>query len=237
MNRAARATRILRPLVNVLLPSRPIRVTVRSGPARGMKIVIDPQRERAYWTGRYEPAVQGVLVDLLQPGMAVWDIGAHAGFFTALCSRCVGPSGRVYSFEPSSQTRARLEQTIALNGLENVRVLPFAVAAERGAGVLYDAGRSAQATLRAAKTSSDASQVEVRALPDLWEELGAPDVIKIDAEGAEVAIIEGGADLLSSSSVRLVVEIHREKARARIFELVRDRDQIDERHWLLRPGG
>jgi FkbM family methyltransferase len=240
MRVANRAGRVLRPLLNAVLPARPMRVTVLSGPARGVKIVIEPQREKSYWAGTHEPAVQRALMDTVRPGMTVWDIGAHAGFFTALCSRRVGPTGRVHAFEPGSQTRARLEETIRLNGLRNVAVHACAVGAERTEGLLYGVGRSAQATMRPlGARASSSNPVEVRTLSDLWDELGAPDVIKIDAEGAELDIVEGGARVLESGNVTLVVELHREASAAELLRLLPEhgRDRIDETHWVLRLGG
>jgi FkbM family methyltransferase len=240
MPTANRAGRVLRPLLNAVLPTRPLRVTVLSGPARGVKIVIEPQREKSYWAGTHEPAVQRALVDTVRPGMTVWDIGAHAGFFTALCSRRVGPTGRVHAFEPGGQSRARLEETIRRNGLRNVVVHACAVGAERREGVLYGVGRSAQATMRPiAARASSSNPVEVRTLSDLWDELGAPDVIKIDAEGAELGIVEGGARVLESGNVTLVVEMHNEDSAAQLLRLLPEhgRDRIDETHWVLRVGG
>lgn len=236
MVRVNRVGRILRPLLNAALPTHPMSVRVLSGPARGLKIVIEPQREKSYWVGTHEPAVQKALVAVLTPGMTVWDIGAHTGFFTALCSRRVGTSGRVHAFEPGGETRARLERTIELNGFRNVQVHPFAVGGERAEGVLHDVGRSAQATLRPVKAPG--STVEIRTVADLWAELGPPDVIKIDAEGAEVPIIEGAAGLLAGAPVRIVVEIHDDVSEEQIRQLLpgHDLERIDDLHRLLRPG-
>jgi FkbM family methyltransferase len=226
-------------VLNALLPTHPMPVTVLSGPARVLKIVIEPQREKSYWAGTHERAVQTALVDMVEPGMMVWDIGAHTGFFSALCSRRVGPSGRVHSFEPGPETRARLEETVRLNGFENIHVHACAVGPKRREGVLYEVGRSAQATLRPlGARASGSSPIEVRTLPDLWEELGPPDVIKVDAEGAEAGIVEGGARVLETAAVSLVVEMHNEDAAARILQLFPEqcRDQIDDQHWTLRGG-
>ena len=232
----SRVRRILRPLLNAALPTHPIAVKVLLGPSRGLKIVIEPQREKSYWMGTHEPAVQKALVAVLRPGMTVWDVGAHTGFFTALCSRRVGPSGRVHAFEPGPVTRARLERTIELNGCRNVQVHPCAVGGERTEGVLHDVGRSAQATLR--PRHGPGSTVEVRTVADLWDELGPPDVIKIDAEGVEVPIIEGAAGLLDSAPVSIVVEIHDDVSEERLRLLLpgHDLERIDDLHRLLRPG-
>jgi FkbM family methyltransferase len=232
----SRVGRILRPLLNAALPTHPMSVRVLSGPARGLRIVIEPQREKSYWVGTHEPAVQKALVTVLRPGMTVWDIGAHAGFFSALCSRRVGASGRVHAFEPGRDTRARLERTIELNGFQNVQVHPCAVGGERAEGILHDVGRSAQATLRPVKAPG--STVEVRTVEDLWDELGPPDVIKIDAEGAEGPIIESGAGLLDGAPVSIVVEIHDDASEEQIRRLLpgHDHERIDDLHRLLRPG-
>jgi FkbM family methyltransferase len=231
-----RIGRILRPLLNAALPTHPMSVRVLSGPARGLKIVIEPQREKSYWAGTHEPAVQKALIAVLRPGMTVWDIGAHKGFFTGLCSRRVGPSGSVHAFEPGPVSRARLERTIELNGFRNVQVHPFAIGRERTEGVLHDVGRSAQATLRPVKAPG--STVEIRTIADLWDELGPPDAIKIDAEGAEVRIIEGAAGLLDGAPVSIVVEIHDDVSEEQIRQLLpaHDFERIDDLHRLLRPG-
>jgi FkbM family methyltransferase len=236
---AHRAARLLRPLLNAVLPRRLLPVTVLSGPAKGVKIVIEPQREKSYWLGTHESAVQKALVEAVRPGMTVWDIGAHAGFFTALCSRRVGSTGRVHTFEPGAQSRSRLEETIRLNELENVVVHACAVGAERKEGVLYGVGRSAQATMRPIGARAHSScPVEVRTLSDLWDELGPPDVIKIDAEGAELGIVEGGARVLEHGAATLVVEMHSEDLATRLLRLLpgHGRDRLDETHWLLRGG-
>jgi hypothetical protein len=66
-----RVRRIVRPLLNAVLPTHPIAVRVLFGPSRGLKIVIEPQREKSYWLGTHEPAVQKALVAVLRPGMTV----------------------------------------------------------------------------------------------------------------------------------------------------------------------
>jgi hypothetical protein len=50
--------------------------------------------------GNYEPFTVELLRKHLRPGMTVVDGGAHVGFHTLLAARLVGPTGRVFSFEP-----------------------------------------------------------------------------------------------------------------------------------------
>ena len=91
----ALVTRALRPLVNRLLPGRAAWIVVRSGPARGLRLLIEPKTEKFYWTGAHEVAVQQTIADLLKPGMTFWDVGAHIGFFSLLASRRVGARSAV----------------------------------------------------------------------------------------------------------------------------------------------
>src|SRR5262249_27856938 len=49
-----------------------------------------------------------VIRRLVKPGSCVVDIGANIGFYTALLADCVGPTGRVYAFEPDETNFASL---------------------------------------------------------------------------------------------------------------------------------
>src|SRR5947209_4602202 len=80
----------------------------------------DPVRIRPahrYAAESYEPAVCDYLKRHVQPGMVVFDVGAHVGLFTVLLARWAGSTGRVFAFEPAPQTRAALTDHLALNDL------------------------------------------------------------------------------------------------------------------------
>jgi FkbM family methyltransferase len=61
----------------------------------------------------------------------VYDVGAHAGFFTLLASKLVG-AGRVVAFEPLPPNAARLRVNLAANGRTNVDVMEAAASDARG---------------------------------------------------------------------------------------------------------
>lgn len=63
---------------------------------------------------------------LISPGDTVLDIGANIGVYSRMLSRCVGPAGRVYAFEPIPQTFDFLSNNIRKLGLTNVETLDFA---------------------------------------------------------------------------------------------------------------
>ncbi|MBN1259245.1 MAG: FkbM family methyltransferase [Anaerolineae bacterium] len=75
------------------------------------------------WLGSFEFQKQRLLESLIKPGSVVFDIGAHTGFMTLLCSELVGAAGHVFAFEPNERHLMHLENHLTLNGSENVTVV------------------------------------------------------------------------------------------------------------------
>ena len=80
-----------------------------------MKIDLDPARANEAWIMKflergayYEHDIARLMCDTVDEGDVVVDVGANAGFFTALMGMLVGPRGRVLSFEPGENNLARL---------------------------------------------------------------------------------------------------------------------------------
>jgi precorrin-6B methylase 2 len=67
-----------------------------------------PESFLNYYTDKFEPSTLQWLRENLRPGMIVADVGAHIGLVTVFIARLVGPDGRVYAFEPTSDSLAYL---------------------------------------------------------------------------------------------------------------------------------
>jgi FkbM family methyltransferase len=221
--------------MNRLLPRGPTEVTIRSGPARGLRIVIDAQREKFYWTGNHEPHVQRELTRVLEPGMTFWDIGAHAGFFTMLASRAVGEPGAVHAFEPQPDNRSRLFDTVERNHAGNVTVHGFALSETRGEAVLHGRQASATWSLVERRGENGGVRVQCRTLDEVSQFVRAPDVIKIDVEGAELSVLQGGCRLLRHQHPVVIVEFMNEDVLAKAKRLLPDFEftLLGKNHWLL----
>ncbi len=227
--------RLFRPIFNWALPDDSVEVTVRSGQARGIRILIAPKGEKFYWTGVHERHVQDALARVLNPGMSFWDVGAHAGFFSLLASRIVGDEGMVHAFEPQPDSRDRLVAGIELNSAANVTVHPIALSNFDGDAVLYQHAQSPKWSLVSERGETDGVTVRCQMIDSVAEELGAPDVIKIDAEGAELEVMRGGLETAGRAHPTFVVEFSDEgmvdQARAMLpdhtFEF------LGENHWLI----
>lgn len=150
-----------------------------------------------YLQGMHEPLASHAFCALLSAGDVVVDAGAHIGQYSLLAARRVGSTGRVLAFEPNPPMRARLERNVALNHLSNVGSFGIALADKPGVGTLHlsaDPSNAGMASLLADSGGSAGIQVECRTLDEVMEELAIPrlDVIKVDVEGAEAAVISGG---------------------------------------------
>jgi FkbM family methyltransferase len=142
---------------------------------------------------------------LLRPGMTVLDIGAHHGLYTLLAAKRVGRQGRVIAFEPSPRECRRLAKHVRANRCKNVEVEACAVGDTPGEADLFmvDGFRDWGNSLRppAVPEPTRRVRVPVRKLDDILAERGIEqvDFIKLDAEGGELAVLEGARKLLQTA--------------------------------------
>lgn len=228
---------LLRPAVNRALGGREITIVVAAGPARGTRLVIRSGEEKFYWTGNHEPHLLRAIAGLLTPGDCFWDVGAHIGYVSCFAARHLTPAGAVVAFEPVSETQERLRLNARANGLANVVIAPYAVASASGPAALYERHRSAMWSLEEdlGRGSIAVERITLDAAAELYP---TPAAIKIDAEGAELEVIRGGAALIARHRPSLLVEFSddelvnaaRDELRDYSFELLADN------HWLLRAS-
>lgn len=159
--------------------------------------------EVSIYHGTHEQAEMLLASRIVRPGGTCLDIGANIGLYTLLLAALVGPEGRVVAFEPSPDTRARLERTCT--DISGITILPFALGAEESVQRLahFD-GTHAWSTLRCANTDSGKfSHISVRRLDDVDEVGGSEpiDFLKLDVEGWESEVLKGATNLFSSGRI------------------------------------
>jgi FkbM family methyltransferase len=169
---------------------------------------------------KFEEAEWHFVNRFLKKGMFVVDVGAHHGFYTILCSKKVGVTGKVVAFEPSPGEQRRLSFHLKLNRCKNVKIEPYALAGQNGKATLFVAkGRyTAFNSLRPPALSVPTQEVEVSTirLDDYLRilRLEKVDLIKIDTEGAELEILQGAENLLmTESSPVIMIEVCDERTR------------------------
>jgi len=230
-------------LSRIILPSdERVWARIRSGPARGLSLELDPRVGDAYLRGELEVASQRVLAERLQPGMVFYDLGANIGLFSLIAARIVGAAGRVFSFEPDAKVAERLRRNIAHNKISNVTVIQAGIWSTSG-NVQFVADESSpeRVTGKFLTVEDQAVGVPVRsvALDDFIQNAPAPDAIKCDVEGAEVEALRGAQNLLHAKRPWIVCEMHSEANDRQVRELLRnlgyDLESIDANHILALP--
>ena len=173
------------------------------GGANGMGILMDS----------YEEDSTRIFKELTQPGTTVIDIGAHIGYYTLLAARGVGPSGRVYAFEPEAENYRWLLRNIEINGYKNVTALSKAVAGKTGPLELWlGSGSGTHSIYPEPRDDQKNELVEATTIDDFLEAEGWPviEVIKMDAEGAEPQVFKGMQRLLDrQDSLKIIFEFNR----------------------------
>jgi FkbM family methyltransferase len=188
-------------------------VQIQHGPSAGLWIHLNPRTGQDVLQGIGEPQVQKALLDHLRPGMTFYDVGANIGFFSLMAARIVGPQGRVVSFEADPEIATRLRENLARNQFTNAHVEQKAVWSEP-ATVSFervDPNTSPDRGLGhvSPKGSAPGSiTVEAVSLDQYTAAHPPPDFLKCDVEGAEVAVFQGAAKLLSGKRPIFLVEMH-----------------------------
>lgn len=147
---------------------------------------------------------------LLQPGQRVVDIGANYGVYTLSMARSVGPTGKVWAFEPASSTAGLLAQSIETNGFAHVVLEQSALSSTCGSAQLSLNNHSELNSLTRDPSPTSATQtVPLVTLDECmvrygWQNI---DFIKIDAEGEESNILEGGKRFFTELSPLVQYEI------------------------------
>lgn len=161
--------------------------------------------------GTFENAELTFASRYLKPGDCAFDIGANVGVFSVVLGRATGSQGCVAAFEPVPTNVGRLKENLERNQLGHVQIKPIALGSsetELEIQLAKDAAYHSFGAVEKPFRSSDALTVRVRKLDDVWHEMGCPQVafVKIDVEGAEIDVLNGGQALLTSCQPTVLIE-------------------------------
>jgi FkbM family methyltransferase len=146
----------------------------------------------------------------IKPGDTVIDIGGNLGFFILLLNELVGPSGKIYSFEPSKILKARLEATVKNNNLQNVIILNHALGESDGVTTLHYNPKQSGLTSIVTNFSegSLSEEITVTTLDKFSEQIpNRVSFIKIDTEGYEPQVLKGSMELIIRDKPTIYIEL------------------------------
>jgi len=152
------------------------------------------------------------MLDALCADDVVYDVGANIGLVSlALALHGAEKRARVHAFEPEPNNARALRANLAANDVRTVEVHELALGERSGTVTLHldphvGAGSHSLVPLPGLRSTAE---VALARADDLARELGAPRMVKIDVEGAELGVLRGMERLLRERSVReLFLEIH-----------------------------
>lgn len=162
--------------------------------------------------GTWESANAAIVKSLLRPGDWFVDVGANIGYFSLLGASLVGETGGVYAFEPMPSTYDWLVRNIRLNDFDSVRALQMAATDHEGQLTLHLFPKDASATASQFQAWRDTPTLTVdvpaTTLDAQLDAIPASGcvLLKVDAEGGELAIFRGATSLLESRRPLLMFE-------------------------------
>jgi FkbM family methyltransferase len=173
---------------------------------------------------RLDPLEIRTLLAHVAPGDCAIDVGAHKGGYVYWLHRAVGPTGRVFAFEPQPRIADRLRAALAACDLRNVTLENAAVSDRCGEVTMtLPPGRSTcGATLEPRGEARDTFPVRAVTLDHYFETLPSLRVtfLKCDVEGHELSVFRGADRLLRTHRPALLFECEARHAPARSVRAV-----------------
>lgn len=162
-------------------------------------------------TGDLERGTRLLIERLLQPGDVFVDVGANVGMHTMAAARALRGQGRIIAFEPFEATRQLLEKTVWINGFDAMIDIHGSAVSDRegvqtlflgsssGHHSLFDLGGEASASAQVSVNTVRLESVIAAGMP--------VNLMKIDAEGAELDVLRGALGVVRASpDIALIVE-------------------------------
>jgi FkbM family methyltransferase len=150
------------------------------------------------------------LLDLtLREGMTFVDVGANVGLHTLHGARRVGPTGVVIALEPTPKLFRLLQKSIRINDIEKIcNCINIALSSADGVATLEGSRYCGHNSVNQPVNEEATAERQVTAhLDHVLQGVRRVDVVKIDAGGAELDVLEGMNHVLSSHrDIVLIVE-------------------------------
>jgi len=191
---------VYRRLYARLCPKREVRTEFR-----GHKLHLDLADQTVarslVTTGAWERYQTQVFAKTVRRDMVVVDIGANIGQYALEAARRVGTNGKVFAFEPEPHNFELLCRNIAANGYRNIVPVRKALSNRCGISRLAVSGDNLGGHHFAAQSEKDRSiEVETTSLDAfLLQNPMRIELVKMDAEGAELSILEGMSGMLAAN--------------------------------------
>lgn len=178
-------------------------------------------------SSRWDPNLLKIAHTLVQANACVWDIGANVGLFSSAAAFHAGRDGFVLAVEADFDAVAMLNQTRKLQHPDHAPITVFSAAVSDSCGVVtFNIAKRARAanSIKGFGSTQTGGVMETSILPcvtldSLLTNFSAPDVLKIDVEGAELGVLRGGSEVLGAARPFIYCEV-RDDTRDKVASLL-----------------
>jgi FkbM family methyltransferase len=160
--------------------------------------------------GAYEPGLVAALQEMAARDWVCLDIGANVGPISLALSRLC-PEGKVHAFEPTAESFDYLSHNVSINDAANLYAHHLALLDEPGEVIINYNHESSGAAFISDHLADGVPQTTRATTLDEWaagEGLTRLDLVKIDVEGSEERVLEGGRATIARFRPTLVVELN-----------------------------
>jgi len=196
-----------------------------------------------YWNGRYSESQLNLLGRILRTDMTFVDVGANEGEQTLFAAKRL-TAGSVIAFEPNPAVFAMLAENVALNGFRNTKLEQLGLSDQPGELTLFTTdSRDADGSLnlglstlherRGVSTSVASVPIDTLDRYAARANLKRLDVLKIDVEGSELAVLRGATRTLTELRPRIIIEVNETTSRAGGYAATEILDLITRRGYVV----
>ncbi len=187
---------------------------VYAGDLKGHRFLVDTYKE--YFDSTYDKeSFDHVIPELKKnPASVIYDMGANIGYFSLLCSANSDSKATIYAFEPIPANMDVLCRHLLMNKITNVIPVNLAVSDQFGLVDFSADNSSVSYTYKksSAYYGNRATNIKVAtaSVDTLVKQFGfaAPDILKIDVEGAEYDVLEGAVETIKQYRPKILLSTH-----------------------------
>lgn len=170
--------------------------------------------------GEYAELESELLLKHVNDGDIVVEVGANMGCHTVALAQKVGNAGRVIAFEPQRVIFQMMCGNLAVNGIWNVITERVALGNSVGMVFVPPVDYAAAGNFGGVAMSTTAGEPVSQMTLDIYK-LSRCNLIKIDVEGMEQAVLEGARETIAAHRPILYVENDRPDKAAELIHYLR----------------
>lgn len=193
-------------------------VEIDAGPMQGIRLAVGEHVSHAHISGTYELQTQLALDRLLRSEFICYDLGASIGYLSLLMAR---KARHVFAFEPARKAAEEIRKHAAVNGFENISIVlsPVSDCVRNVEFTLTDAAYGSR-IVHSQQSKWPTMKLTTITLDDFSAAHPLPNLMKIDVEDEEAAVLQGARSILRQRKVAICCELHSERSAREVSQIL-----------------